>query len=227
MKIKAIFLDFYGTLVHEDDDIIPLICQEIQDSSPEACDIREIGKHWWKEFSDMFRNSYGETFKSQRELGMLSLAKTITTFEGECDAEEIIQKQFDHWRMPRIYEDTIPFIHNSSNYELYILSNIDTDDVKEAVRQHGIKVNGIITSEDVRAYKPRPDIFMEALKRFNLSADDVLHIGDSYSSDVCGADAVGIRTIWLNRLNRRKPEGIEPTFTCSNLNEVQDIINAL
>lgn len=33
MSIKAIFLDFYGTLVHEDDDIIPLICKEIQENS--------------------------------------------------------------------------------------------------------------------------------------------------------------------------------------------------
>lgn len=28
--VRAIFLDFYGTVVHEADGLIPIICQQIQ-----------------------------------------------------------------------------------------------------------------------------------------------------------------------------------------------------
>jgi hypothetical protein len=64
MPIKAVFLDFYGTLVHEDDEIIPVICDQIRSSTETICEIKEIGSFWWKEFSGAFRNSYGDTFSN-------------------------------------------------------------------------------------------------------------------------------------------------------------------
>ncbi|WFA87636.1 HAD family hydrolase [Paenibacillus amylolyticus] len=227
MSIKAIFLDFYGTLVHEDDDIIPLICKEIQENSMEECEVSDIGRYWWKIFSSMFKNSYGETFKSQRELGILSLSETISKYRSNCDVNEIIQKQFDHWSEPKIFSDTIPFLETLQGYEVYILSNIDTADVKAAIAYHGIKVNEIITSEDVKSYKPRPELFIEALERHNLSPKEVLHIGDSLMSDVGGAGILGIATVWLNRLNKIKTDIAEPNFICRDLKEVRDIISGI
>jgi HAD superfamily hydrolase (TIGR01549 family) len=227
MRIKAIFLDFYGTLVHEDDEIIPLICKEIQESALEECDVNEIGRHWWKVFSNMFQTSHGETFRSQRELGILSLTETIVRFRSSCDAKEIIQKQFDHWCKPKIYEDTIPFLCNLQGYQVFVLSNIDTADVKAAAIYHRIKVDEIITSEDVKSYKPRPELFLEVLGKHDLSADEVIHIGDSYSSDVGGASNVGIKTVWLNRTNKWKPEGIGPTFVCKDFREVRAILSGI
>jgi 2-haloacid dehalogenase/putative hydrolase of the HAD superfamily len=224
MSIKAIFLDFYGTLVHEDDEIIPLICQEIKETALENCEVSDIGRHWWKVFSNMFQNSYGDNFRTQRELGLLSLSETISIFRAKCDANEIIQKQFDHWCKPKIYDDTIPFLNDLHGYQIYILSNIDIADVHNAAIYHGIQVNEIVTSEDVKSYKPRKELFLEVLGRHNLSAKEVLHIGDSYMSDVRGANNVGIKSVWLNRLNKKKPEGAEPNFICKDLREVRDII---
>ncbi|MFC4777294.1 HAD family hydrolase [Paenibacillus sp. GCM10023252] len=225
MSIKAIFLDFYGTLVHEDDEIIPLICKDIQESAFEDCQVRDIGAYWWGVFSNMFQNSYGDSFKTQRELGLISLSETISRFRAKCDANEIIQKQFAHWCKPKIYDDTLPFLNDLHGYQVYILSNIDIADVHNAATYHGIQVNDIVTSEDVKSYKPRPELFLEVLSKYNLSAKEVLHIGDSYTSDVGGANNVGIKSVWLNRLNKKKPEGTEPNFICRDLRQVRDIIN--
>jgi HAD superfamily hydrolase (TIGR01549 family) len=41
----------------------------------------------------------------------------------------------------------------------------------------------ILTSEDVKSYKPRPELFLEALRRNNVKPDEVIHIGDSITSD--------------------------------------------
>ncbi len=38
-----------------------------------------------------------------------------------------------------------------------------------------------------------------ALKKVNLQPDEVVHIGDSLSSDIKGASALGINTVWINR----------------------------
>ena len=39
--------------------------------------------------------------------------------------------------------------------------------------------------------------------------DEVIHIGDSISSDVNGAGALGIRTLWLNRFGKEVPKGVD------------------
>jgi HAD superfamily hydrolase (TIGR01509 family) len=46
--------------------------------------------------------------------------------------------------------------------------------------------------------KPAPDMFNIAIERLNISAADLLHVGDSHSSDVMGARLAGCQSIWLN-----------------------------
>lgn len=224
MTFKAVFLDFYGTLVHEDNDIIPIICDRIKANTNIDCNTREIGSYWWKEFSNIFRNSFGNTFQLQREIGIKSLSKTIDKFESNCKAEELIQIQFEHWIKPKIYSDTFSFLKALEGIPVYILSNIDTTDILKAIEFHELKITDILTSEDVKSYKPRPELFNEALKRSKLNANEVIHIGDSILSDVGGAQNLGINVVWLNRLNKSVPEGIKPDFICKDLNEVRTIL---
>ena len=100
-----------------------------------------------------------------------------------------------------------------------MVSNIDRDDVLQAIDYHGLKPAGVFTSEDAKSYKPRKELFEFAIKSTGLSADEVVHIGDSLSSDVAGASAIGIRAIWVNRSNREVPAGVTAV---GNLLEVFD-----
>ncbi|MDQ0232596.1 HAD family hydrolase [Metabacillus malikii] len=45
-------------------------------------------------------------------------------------------------------------------------------------------------------------MFQKALTLSNLSKDEVLHVGDSLSSDVSGAMNMGIKSVWINRNNK-------------------------
>ena len=74
---------------------------------------------------------------------------------------------------------------------------------------YGLKAAGVFTSEDAKSYKPRKELFELALKKSGLNADEVIHIGDSLSSDVKGANSLGIRALWLNRFGKEIPEGVE------------------
>ena len=49
--IKALFVDFYGTIVHEDGEVIKQISQEIYDTG-KVNDKSEIGSYWWGEFQN-------------------------------------------------------------------------------------------------------------------------------------------------------------------------------
>ena len=46
--VKAVFIDFYGTVVHEDGEVIKKISQEIFDTG-NIEDKSEIGAYWWNE----------------------------------------------------------------------------------------------------------------------------------------------------------------------------------
>ncbi|MNP53866.1 Pyrimidine 5'-nucleotidase YjjG [compost metagenome] len=91
----------------------------------------------------------------------------------------------------------------------------------KAVDFHHMNITDILTSEDVKSYKPRPELFKEALKRSNLNANEVIHIGDSVLSDIGGAQKLGISAIWLNRLNKSLPYGVNPDFISKDLNDVK------
>lgn len=204
--LKAIFIDFYGTVVHEDGEVIKKISQKIFDTG-KVNDKSEIGSYWWNEFQTAFISAYGENFQTQRELEYQSLDKTIQYFHSSADAEALSNLMFEHWMKPPVFEESKQFFEISP-VPIYIVSNIDRDDILQAIKFHALKPDEVFTSEDAKSYKPRKELFELALNSTGLSADQVVHIGDSLSSDIKGASSVGINTIWINRGSREIPEGV-------------------
>ena len=207
MSIKAFFVDFYGTVVHEDGEVIKkitkIICETGKGENPSDIDF-----FWWKDFQTMFMNSYGDSFETQRMLEEKSLVHTLVQFNSNANAKELSEMMFAHWVKPPIFEDSKEFFEKS-NLPIYIVSNIDTADILQAISYHNLHPAGVFTSEDAKSYKPRKELFELALKRTGLKADEVIHIGDSVSSDVKGASSVGIKTLWLNRSGKNVPQGVE------------------
>lgn len=213
--IKALFVDFYGTVVHEDGEVIKQISQEIYDTG-KVNDKSEIGAYWWGEFQNAFLNAYGDNFVTQRELEYMSLVKTIQHFNSSADAKTLSGLMFNHWIKPPIFEESKQFFELCP-ISIYVVSNIDRDDVLQAIKYHDLKPADVFTSEDAKAYKPRKELFEFALNRVGLSPEEVLHIGDSLSSDIKGASSIGINAIWVNRSNREPPDNV---MAVKNLLEV-------
>ncbi len=213
--IKAIFIDFYGTLVFEDGEVIQEITQLIYDTG-EIEDKSRIGSYWWKEFQTSFINAYGDEFQTQRVLEHASLEKTIAHFQSTADAKVLSEQMFAYWRKPPIFPESKEFLEVCP-VPVYVVSNIDREDILAAMEYHGLQAVAVFTSEDAKSYKPRKELFELALKSTGLKPEEVIHIGDSLSSDVKGASEVGIRAIWINRGGREVPEGVEAV---GNLMEV-------
>ncbi len=206
MMIKAFFVDFYGTIVHEDGEVIEkitkIICDTGKVDNPKAVD-----SFWWLDFQNMFLNSYGDSFETQRALERKSLEHTLERFSSDADAAELSDMMFAHWIKPPVFEDSKEFFEKCP-VPIYIVSNIDTDDILKAIDFHGLNPAGVYTSEDARSYKPRKELFELALKETGLRTDEVIHIGDSISSDVKGAGVLGIKTLWLNRFGKDIPDQV-------------------
>lgn len=216
-KYKSLFINFYGTLAWEDENILQIVFRNIQVNSRRECSLQEIGNYWWQSLSRLLLESYGRAYQSQRQLAWECLAETLVYFDSFSRPDDLLALQYANWEQPNLYKDARRFVEQArQSYPVYILSNTDRADIEAALRLHGLEVDGVMTSEDVRAYKPRPEIFRCALEQFGVKREDVLHIGDSLSGDVGGATNVGIDTVWLNRKNKL---GSFPhiRFICSDL----------
>lgn len=227
MPIRGILLDFYGTVVHEDDAIIPAICEEIRRTATVEATVREIGRFWWTQFGPLCDRSHGETFIMQREAGLQTLATTVLHFGSSADPEAIIQPQFDHWRAPSLFTDTLPFLGflRERGLPVCVLSNIDRADIEVAIAGHGLRFDGLVTSDDARAYKPRPEMFRMGLAILGLETNEVLHVGDSRSSDVAGARSLSIPVAWINRAERDEAGDPRADYIVADLHGLMDIID--
>lgn len=219
--IKAFFLDFYGTVVHEDGEIIKKITQIIYDTG-KAENMSEIDAFWWKDFQSMFINSYGDSFETQRALEKKSLVHTLEKFCSTANVDELCDYMFEHWTKPPIFEDSLEFF-DMTPIPIYIVSNIDTADIFKAIEFNRLTPAGVFTSEDAKAYKPRKELFELALRSTGLKEDEVIHIGDSLSSDIRGASSVNIKALWLNRFGKKVPDGVESIVS---LLEALDKVNS-
>ncbi len=221
-KYQCIFLDFYGTLVEEDDEIIDQIVRSIARVSPVSSDPKEIGDKW--NFSEICKGSFDNNFRTQRTLERESLQHLLDIFKVDLDADLLSSELYSYWENPEILDGTMKFLETLT-IPVCIVSNIDRADIMSAMENLDLKFDSVVTSEDCRCYKPRKEMFQKALKLMDVLPNEVIHIGDSFSSDVLGAYNAGIDSAWLNRKSVSNGGSIEPDYVISSLQEIFAILN--
>ncbi len=107
---------------------------------------------------------------------------------------------------------------------VYYVKNRDDNYILENMQNNNIHPAGIITSEQARYSKPRPEIFNYALEKTGFKSDEVIHIGDSLDSDVECPQSVGIKALFLNREKKEVPDGVA---SVNDLSEALDYIRKI
>lgn len=186
IMVTALMLDFYGTVVHEDDDAVAAICERVASTLARPVPAVDIGRQWSAGFADECGSSVGPTFKTQRVATRTSLVRLLEALGSPEDPDQLVQAQFEYWRRPALFEDARRLLERTGR-PVCVVSNIDRSDLESAIGYHSPLFDHVVTSEDVRSYKPRPEIFERALELLGACREDVLHVGDSLSSDVAGA----------------------------------------
>ena len=82
----------------------------------------------------------------------------------------------------------------------------------------------IIISGDFGQGKPAPDFFNFALSRAQADIATSLMVGDQLFTDILGANAVGMKSVWLNRKDTPQSEVARPDYTVKSLTEVVDLL---
>jgi len=80
----------------------------------------------------------------------------------------------------------------------------------------------VFAGEEVTA-KPEPEPFERALSLLDADPETAVHIGDSLSSDVAGANAAGLRAVWL--ADAGDPGQHTPTARIGSLEELLPLLD--
>ena len=98
-------------------------------------------------------------------------------------------------------------------HKLVILSNVDRKSFAHSRKRLGVAFDAVYTAEDIGSYKPDLRNFrylIAALKRSGHVERDILHIAQRLFHDHGPANAVGLRSAWIDRRKGAAGSGATP-----------------
>ncbi len=133
---------------------------------------------------------------------------------GSADPALVVEAQTlyreTYYRSEQIVPGAVTLLERlrSAGVKIGIVTNNTLAEQTGKIQRCGLDplIDALIVPEVVGAAKPDPRIFGAVLDQLGCAADEVVMIGDSWTADIEGAQAVGIRAIWLNRYGRTCPD---------------------
>ena len=209
--MHAVIFDFYGTLA-ETPDWGPSWQEMVADVGYELPD--DVRDRWWNDGLDgaehdehsRSRDHY-VAWQQARVRGMLAECGVPPATQDVLIAR--VREIGAHRRM-RAYDEVTAVLAElrGRGLTLAICSNWDWD-LNEAIAAAGLDgtVDTIISSAWVGARKPHPRMYDAVLARTGVDPERALFVGDTWSCDVEGPRAAGLRPVYI----RRSHLGPDPT----------------
>lgn len=81
-----------------------------------------------------------------------------------------------------------------------VLTNGSAENTKKLLARSGLErhIEAVVTTEEVSAYKPHPAVYRRALEVLGLPGDEVTLVA-AHGWDLAGAEAAGLRAVWVDR----------------------------
>jgi putative hydrolase of the HAD superfamily len=207
--IKAVFFDYYNTLVD-------------YDPPREVTEAEVLGELGVKISPEKLRRplmvaddflSKEHSRKSLAKRSKEEIAAIYGRYQGmilkEAGVEaspELIGNVLRKWTTLELkmalYDDVAPALDElkKRGLTLGLISNVDRDIDADYEKLGLADWLGLkITSKDVGFTKPHPEIFRTAIKEARVEPAQAIYVGDQYDIDVVGAEGVGMRGILIDR----------------------------
>lgn len=167
-------------------------------SAAEAYALREeiIGKYW----------DQCHDFRFLRKKVLEHMAETVGY------SNDLVDDAFDVFDRARndveLFSDVLPTLEAlGEHFTLVAVTNGNANLERIGIRH---LFHDVVTAVDVGSAKPARPIFVEAVSRAGVSAEEALHVGDHPDIDIVGARNAGMRTAWMNRNGDVWPLGVDP-----------------
>ncbi len=124
-----------------------------------------------------------------------------------------------------LFGDVLPVLTRLRNrHPMASITNGNADVSATGLRSY---FAATVSAAGVGYAKPHPAPFFAACTALGRDPGDVFHIGDDPQSDIAGAGAAGLRTVWLNRKGTAWPGGRRPDLELRSLAELETALAGL
>jgi 2-haloacid dehalogenase len=113
----------------------------------------------------------------------------------------------------------------SRGWKLAILSNTDRDFIEASMEQIGIPFELAIVASEIRSYKPGRRHWERFFEQTGADRARHVHVAASLLHDIAPANDLGLRSIWINRLDERPDP--EPTRELRDLAALPNTLDEL
>ncbi len=200
MKIKAILLDFGGTLSDGRLDWDPYheSIKSYLSSHGYYIEMPKLKKSLRAALAELEKvRSKGKEMKFE-EVYAIFLSDLEIRYDG-------VMLEWLHMNFRKHYKTNFyPCIEGvlkklAQNYKVALISNTMSDQPKLLLQEAGYDqyFDLIITSQELGIRKPNPKIFKTVLGELGVKPDEAVHVGDSVEADMYGARDSGITGIWI------------------------------
>ena len=140
-----------------------------------------------------------------------------------------IRQEYDKFRIEKF--DFFPGCKNMlkmlrTEYSLIVITNGPVYSQKPKVERVELAkyVDHIIIGGEEAEEKPFASIFQKALKLASLEPCEAIHVGDSLSADIDGANNSGIKSVWINPQEKKNATA---DFSIKNITELPTVLDQL
>jgi 2-haloacid dehalogenase len=110
-------------------------------------------------------------------------------------------------------------------WKLAILSNTDRDFIDASMEQIGVPFELAVVASEIGSYKPGRAHWDRFFAETEAATDHHVHVAQSHFHDVVPAAALGLTTVWINRLGERAEPA--PTRELPDVSRLPDTLDEL
>lgn len=199
MAIRSIIFDAFGTLFKvTNGGSAKTIMKNITECGG-VVDEKSFLEEWRTFYKKHTLN--GSEFMTERDIFIARIQMFYDRYNVNRNAEEDADSLLAGAYLRDAYLETGNVINElMKNYQVFIGSNTDNDVIASVMQRNSISVHRVYTSENLKCYKPDRRFFELILSENCFSPDEVIFVGDSISDDILGPKAIGIKTVWIDRI---------------------------
>jgi 2-haloacid dehalogenase len=186
----------------------------------------EVAPHLLERYHELEPQVQAEEYRSYGEVLTLTLmrladAENLAIPEGEADALVLSLPAWEPFPEVRASLEEL----GSRGWKLAILSNSDRDLIAASRQRIGVPFGAVVVAEDVGSYKPAHGHWERFREETGADDERHVHVGASLFHDIAPANELGLRSVWINRLDEQP--GPKPTRELPDLSNLPETLDEL
>jgi 2-haloalkanoic acid dehalogenase type II len=199
--MKAVLFDFMGTCLDWHSSITSVLPQSLSQETRSA-----LALEWRQSYFDA-NTSRLQAGQSPEDIDVTHRRTLLALLEEKRYAEakaaftpEAQDAAIAAWHAQKAWPEVSEALQalKARGYEIYVHANGTTRLQLNLIRSSGLKLDMLFSSQLLGYYKPAPENYHRALELLKLRADECVTVA-AHTSDLRGAKAVGMKTVYVRR----------------------------